>query len=138
MSCKIGYFNEPAENGGCRTCKNIELKLEMKKLKPRVIMNMGRSNNDIEMGNRLHNLVRNKLNIDIEYIGFIPYDERVPISVAKRTPISIYAPNSPYTSVLDSIARRIISTSNPDSIYLQDVTENLEDLVKDYYKNKTI
>ena len=99
---------------------------------------MGRSNNDIEMGNRLHNLVRNKLNIDIEYIGFIPYDERVPISVAKRTPISIYAPNSPYVSVLDSIARRIISTSNPDSIYLQDVTENLEDLVKDYYKNKTI
>ncbi len=113
-------------------------KIEMKKLKPRVIMNMGRSNNDIEMGNRLHNLVKNKLNIDIEYIGFIPYDERVPISVAKRTPISIYAPNSPYTSVLDSIARRIISTSNPDSIYLQDVTENLEDLVKDYYKNKTI
>ena len=113
-------------------------KLEMKKLKPRVIMNMGRSNNDIEMGNRLSNLVHNKLSIDIEYIGFIPYDGRVPISVAKRTPISIFAPDSSYNSVLDSIGRRIISTTNPDSIYLQDVTESLEDLVKDYYKNKTI
>ena len=111
--------------------------LEMKKLKPRVIMNMGRSNNDIEMGNRLYNLVQNKLSIDIEYIGFIPYDEKVPISVAKRTPISIYAPESKYNSVLDSIARRIISTDQGDSIYLHDVTESLEDIVKAYYKNQT-
>ena len=111
--------------------------LEMQKLKPRVIMNMGRSNNDIEMGNRLYNLVKNKLSIDIEYIGFIPYDEKVPISVAKRTPISIYAPESKYNSVLDSIARRIISTDQGDSIYLHDVTESLEDIVKAYYNNQT-
>lgn len=112
-------------------------KNEMKKLKPRVIMNMGRSNSDIEMGNRLYNLAKKKLAIEIEYIGFIPYDERVPISVAKRTPISIFAPNSQYNSVMDSIARRIISTSGTESIFLQDVTESLENLVKDYYKNKT-
>lgn len=112
-------------------------KNEMKKLKPRVIMNMGRSNSDIEMGNRLYNLAKKKLAIEIEYIGFIPYDERVPISVAKRTPISILAPNSQYNSVMDSIARRIISTSGTESIFLQDVTESLENLVKDYYKNKT-
>ena len=112
-------------------------KNEMKKLKPRVIMNMGRSNSDIEMGNRLYNLAKKKLAIEIEYIGFIPYDERVPISVAKRTPISILAPNNQYNSVMDSIARRIISTSGTESIFLQDVTESLENLVKDYYKNKT-
>lgn len=110
--------------------------LEMRKLKPRVIMNMGRSNNDIELGNRLYNLVQKKLAINIEYVGFIPYDDKVPISVARRTPISICAPGSPYSSVLDSIGRRIISTSNPDSIYLHDVTESLEDLIKGYYKNQ--
>ena len=85
----------------------------------------------------MSNDTKKKLAIEIEYIGFIPYDERVPISVAKRTPISILAPNSQYNSVMDSIARRIISTSGTESIFLQDVTESLENLVKDYYKNKT-
>jgi flagellar biosynthesis protein FlhG len=110
--------------------------LEMKKLRPRVIMNMGRSNNDIEMGNRLYNLAHNKLSIDIEYIGFIPYDPKVPVSVAKRTPVSVYAPESQFNSVLDSIARKIISSGRSDSIYLHDATESLEDIVKKYYNKQ--
>lgn len=111
---------------------------EMKKLKPRVVMNMGRSSADIEMGNRLHNLVCNKLTIDIEYIGFIPYDENVSLSVARRTPISVLSPESPYCSVLDSIGMRILSAGNTPNSSLWDATESFEDIVKRYFETNNI
>lgn len=106
---------------------------EMKKLRPRVIMNMGRDFSNIEMGNRLQHLVKNKLSIEIEYIGYVPYDENIPFSVARRQPITIMAPNSQFCSVLNSIVHRIIETNSPSEIFLQDATESFEDIVKSFY-----
>ncbi len=105
---------------------------ELEKFRPRIIMNMGRSNSDLELGNRLYNLARNKLSIEVEYIGFVPYDENISLSIARRTPITVMNPQCPFCSVLPAIGRRIIEASDQD-IFLQDAQEGLEDFIREFY-----
>lgn len=107
---------------------------ELKKLHPRIIMNMGRGPGDTELGKRLLNLTRNKLNIEAEFIGFVPYDENVSISIARRQPLTILKPDSPMCMALPDIVRRIELTANGGDIFLKDAQENLEDIVKGYYE----
>ncbi len=82
------------------------------------------------MGIRLRNIVKNKLAINIEYIGFMPYDEHVQVSIASRQPVAIQYPQSPFSSVLGPLAQKILAASAPDTAKLQD---DIEKLVEDYY-----
>ncbi len=106
---------------------------ELAKFRPRIIMNMGRSNSDLELGNRLYNLARNKLSIEVEYIGFVPYDDAISLSIARRTPITLLNPQSPFCSVLPGIGRRITESGNQE-IFLQDAQESLEDIIRQFYE----
>lgn len=108
-------------------------KAEMKKLHPRIIMNMGRGHTDIELGNRLLNLTRNKLSIEAEYVGFVPYDENVSLSIARRQPLTIMKPDSPLCLAMPEIASRLEATVSGKDIFLEDVQENLEEIVNSYY-----
>ncbi len=107
---------------------------EMKKLHPRIIMNMGRGSADVELGNRLLNLTHNKLSITAEYIGFVPYDDNVSLSIARRQPLSIMKPDSPLCLAMPDIAARIESTASNQDVFLEDMQENLEEIVKNYYE----
>lgn len=107
---------------------------EMKKLHPRIIMNMGRGPSDVELGNRLLNLTHNKLSIQAEYIGFVPYDENVSLSIARRQPLSVMKPDSPLCLAIPDIVAKIESTATGQDIFLEDVQENLEEIVKNYYE----
>ncbi|MDR2897269.1 MAG: P-loop NTPase, partial [Spirochaetaceae bacterium] len=78
---------------------------QLEKFRPRVIMNMGRCERDAEMGMRLRTLVRNKLAVTIEYIGFVPFDEVVQYSIAGRQPVYLQYPQSSFSSVVAPIAR---------------------------------
>lgn len=106
---------------------------EMKKLHPRIIMNMGRGHSDIDLGNRLLSLTRNKLSIEADYIGFIPYDENISLSIARRQPLSIMKPDSPFCLALPEIATKLELTASGQDIFLEDVQENLEEIVNNYY-----
>lgn len=107
---------------------------EMKKLHPRIIMNMGRGTSDVDLGNRLLNLTHNKLSIQAEYIGFVPYDENVSLSIARRQPLSVMKPDSPLCLAIPDIVAKIESTATGQDIFLEDVQENLEEIVKNYYE----
>ena len=107
---------------------------EMKKLHPRIIMNMGRGPANVELGNRLLNLTHNKLSIQAEYIGFVPYDDNVSLSIARRQPLSVMKPDSSMCLAMPDIAARIESTATGQDIFLEDVQENLEEIVKNYYE----
>ncbi len=108
---------------------------ELKKLKPRVIMNMGRGSTDIQIGNRLLALAKNKLSIDVEYIGFVPYDENVSLSVMMRQPLCQMKPDSPLCSALPTVVNKIIKQAdNSSDIFLEDAQETLEDIIRNFYE----
>ena len=82
---------------------------EMATLRPQAIVNRGKNDQDLAMAKRLRDLVRNKLNVQIDFIGFLPEDAAVPVSVARRQPLFISAPNSPFVAAVRACAKRVVS-----------------------------
>ncbi|NLK45384.1 MAG: MinD/ParA family protein [Treponema sp.] len=108
----------------------------LKQFRPRIIMNMGRSMQNTEMGYRLQQLARNKLAIDIDFIGYVPYDESVQFAIAQRQPAVIAYPNSIFSKSLLPIIQRIYTGGENVLSTLQDAPEDFADIVKEFYENK--
>ncbi len=82
---------------------------ELAKLRPQVVLNMGSTTQDLEMGRRLRSLVNSKLGIPMDFIGFIPLDPIVPMAVARRAPASILEPASNFAMAIHKTADRILA-----------------------------
>lgn len=95
-------------------------KAELAKYRPQVILNMGKSTQDLEMARRLRSLVFNKLNINLDYVGFTPRDMGIELAVAKRQPLAVTTPGSPFVMQLNSAADRIL-------LHTYQYNENLQD-----------
>lgn len=91
---------------------------ELAKLNPHVILNMGNSPQDLEMGRRVRSLVNSKLAIQMDFIGFLPSDYVVPMAVAHRAPAIILEPQSSFAMAMHKTSDRIIS-------YEYDFNDNL-------------
>ena len=106
---------------------------EMSKFKPRVIMNMGRNSSNTEMCVRLQSLVKHKLCIDLEYIGYTPYDEAVQAAIAQRKPAVLAYPNSMFAQSIPPIVQRICMAGANNLTTLHDAPEDFADIVKEFY-----
>ena len=82
---------------------------ELAKLRPQVVLNMGSTIQDLEMGRRLRSLVNSKLSIPMDFIGFIPSDPIVPMAVARRAPALILEPVSNFATAIHKTADRILA-----------------------------
>ncbi len=82
---------------------------ELMLFRPQVIVNRGKDGQDLEMARRLRALVRNKLNVRLDFIGFLPEDAAVPISVAMRKPLFLSDPENPFSVAVRSSAERVTS-----------------------------
>lgn len=81
---------------------------ELKKYRPQVILNQGETTEDLEMAKRLRSLVHKKLGISMDFVGFVPKDERISYAVATRTPMTISNPESDYVQALEKSVERIL------------------------------
>ena len=93
---------------------------ELQKYRPQVILNMGKSTQDLEMARRLRSLVWNKLNIAMDFVGFTPKDDAIEMAVATRRPIAVSNPQNPFVVHLNSAADRIL-------LHTYQFNEKLED-----------
>lgn len=93
---------------------------ELQKYRPQVILNMGKSTQDLEMARRLRSLVWNKLNIAMDFVGFTPKDNAIEMAVATRRPIAVSNPQNPFVVHLNSAADRIL-------LHTYQFNEKLED-----------
>lgn len=109
---------------------------QMRAFKPRVIMNMGRSNQNVDMGARLQKLVQSKLSIDLEFIGYIPYDEAVQVAIASRKPAALLYPESLFSRSLGGVVQRIYAAGSGVLPSLHDATEDFSDIVAEFYRTK--
>lgn len=107
--------------------------------RPQIILNKGKESNDIAMGQRLKSLVKNKLNINMEFIGFIPNDEEISLSIAKRTPLILSNPEGNFARRIYPTAQRIIENDfslNEAAFDEEKEDEVLQQLVKEFTDKK--
>lgn|SRR5574344_68356 len=84
---------------------------ELEKYHPLVIMNMGETTQDLEMAKRLRTLAKNKLSIGVDFVGFVKKDGNMSLSIARRTPLALLAPESDAVKQLDAAVCRIMAHS---------------------------
>lgn len=67
---------------------------------PRVVINNGRSADELPLGGRLRQIARKNLDIEVEYIGFLPHDPAVERSPFERTPTALAYPDCMFMRAL--------------------------------------
>lgn len=97
---------------------------------PRVVLNMGRTNRDIEIGAKLRTIARKNLTVEVEYIGFLPYDEALGKSVIERRPVLIGHPQIAYAARMNGIAERLIERPVPTAPHLYEDDADLMNLAE--------
>ena len=91
---------------------------EMLKFNPKLIVNMVRSQTDIELGYAVSTVCRKYFGIEAELLGYIEYDNLVWQSVRKKTPLLIEFPNSKLVSNFNKIFRRLV---DPDVRFVREI-----------------
>lgn len=84
---------------------------ELEKYRPQIIINMGQVSSDLEMAKKFRKLVFDKLNIKMDFVGFLPRDERVGYSVALRSPLLLTNPTCKFAESVNTSAEKIIQHS---------------------------
>lgn len=64
-----------------------------------------------EIYDKIRIVVSKFLNIELEYLGYIPQDKKMTASVIEQRPMSLSAPNSETTNRLSSICNRLLDIS---------------------------
>lgn len=76
--------------------------------RPRFVFNMGDHHEELKVINHLDQTIREKLSLEVDYIGFIFNEKQIRESVKKKLPLIPHYRESFATNEITSIARRII------------------------------
>jgi flagellar biosynthesis protein FlhG len=104
----------------------LNLKQNLKKLVPRVVVNMGRSDYDLQIGKKLRDISRKNIGIEMEYLSFLPYDESARTALVRRSPLIELAPQSDFSSKINTLASDLISRLRGEGPELHD--DDIDDL----------
>jgi flagellar biosynthesis protein FlhG len=104
----------------------------LEEFRPRVVMNMGRTAQDIRLGSRLRQVVRNNLEHDVEFVAYLPQDELASRSPLERTPTLLTYPQSPYSLAVTQFAARLIHEPIPDRLKLFPDDQDLQELAQEF------
>ena len=81
----------------------------------KMIANQVRTSSDAEeLFTKIGTVVSKFLNIDVEFLGEIPYDVNVPKAVMKQEPVTMAAPNSPAAKAIMEIVHKIENIEVPE------------------------
>jgi len=108
-----------------------KLVLTRSRLRPLVILNMGRETADLTQGAHLRRLCERQLGVGIEYVALTPWDPAVHKSVVDRRLLAREAPKSPLSLAVDVLARRIVERGFPGEAPLG-TFDDLEDLADEF------
>ncbi len=117
-----GFTTLVDELAGIDPTSAAEAQRHLASLLPRVVLNMGRRENDVQLGAKLRQISRKNLNLEVQYIGYLPYDEHVGRSIFARKPIYAVNPRLPYCRNVAAIAQSLAAEPVPavPSLHLDD------------------
>jgi flagellar biosynthesis protein FlhG len=72
----------------------------------------------------------NFLNLKVEYLGHIPFDEEVPISVRMQVAVSVRSPVSPASKAISMLARKLCNGTRPLSRYELSLSRDASEVVR--------
>ncbi len=100
--------------------------------RPRIVMNMGRSAEDIKLGTRLRMVARDNLKHDLEFVAYLPQDELTSRSPLERRPTVLAYPQSQYSRAVAQCATRIIHEPIPELLKLFPDDEDIQELAEGF------
>ena len=86
----------------------LRIKEEMADFRPNLIINQVRSQADIDIGYSIQSICRRYFGIEVNFPGYLDYDQSVWQSIRKRKPLLIEFPNSKLVNNFDRIVHRLI------------------------------
>ncbi|MCJ7582277.1 MAG: P-loop NTPase [Candidatus Aminicenantes bacterium] len=84
----------------------------LKRFKPCLIINKARDEKDYILGHSITQIVQKYLVVDINFLGVVPFDEKVHLSVKNRSP---YLPNNPDSEAsicIRSLTEKLLESSS--------------------------
>jgi len=97
---------------------------------PRVVLNMGREIEDLEIGRRLRTIARRNLGIEVNFIGYLPREELLTESIIKRQPVIELNPTGAFARSLTMISQRIINAPRGSEPKLHEDDEDIRELAR--------
>jgi len=96
----------------------FRIKQKMRSFSPKIIVNMIRSQSDIELGYAVSSVCKKYFGINTDVVGYIEYDNSVWQSVRKKTPLLMEFPNSKLVSNFNKIYNKL---TQPDIKFINRV-----------------
>ncbi len=93
---------------------------EISDFAPKLIINMIRSQTDIEIGHAVSSVCKKYFGIETDLLGYIEYDNLVWQSIRKKNPVILEFPNSKLISNFNRIYRKVI---DPDVKFIEGTLE---------------
>lgn len=88
----------------------LKVRAELSHFRPNLIINQVRSQADIDIGYSIQSICRKYFGIEMNFPGYLDYDQSVWQSVRKRKPLLIEYPNSKLVNNFDRIVNRLIES----------------------------
>jgi flagellar biosynthesis protein FlhG len=85
----------------------------MREFRPRIVVNNVRTAEDIKLGFAMSSVCRKYFGIDAEYLGYVNQDDDVRLSIAAKTPLVEFRPESDASIYLERIARKVAAGRTP-------------------------
>ncbi len=102
---------------------------------PRVILNMGKGTADVTIGAKLRQIARRNLEIELQYVGFVPEDPSVPRAILDRSPATVGSPSSPFAGAMSAIAERLIHSRTAGPPQLFDGDQDLDEVTRQFFES---
>ncbi len=90
-----------------------ELQSRMEEFKIALIVNQVRVKSEADIGKSILMVCERYFGMDVEYMGYLPYDNAVWQSIRRRVPFLVDAPNSTAVTHLEAILRNLLKASAP-------------------------
>lgn len=81
----------------------------MAEFKPRLVLNLVRTRDDLELGPALATVGRRHLALPIDYLGFVESEDVAWITVRRRRPLLVEYPEAKIAKDIERVTRRILS-----------------------------
>lgn len=86
----------------------LELENKMKLFHITLVVNQIRVKSESEIGNSIRMVCERYFGMDVDYLGYLPYDNAIWQSIRRRIPFLVDAPNSTAVTHLEAILRNLL------------------------------
>lgn len=102
---------------------------EMRRFRPRLVVNMARSKADMALCGDLARAVQRRFGVPVDPLGYLEYDDAVSVSVRRRRPLLVEHPESRVARCLEKVARRLVGRDTAELPALPASPETYYDLL---------